>query len=132
MGVKSRPAAAAVVPVEPDALRAPAERGDAEPESTARPVEEPRETRERAELPAERAALDRARVAPEAPVPRLAGGEDRFGGEHPVLEREGDALAHERIRARSVARDERVRRRDRRPGRPGPDGERLPPVPAPR
>src|SRR3989442_14678069 len=63
------PALDAVVPGEPDGLRARAGRRDAEPEASTTAVEEPRAQVEAAELPPEGAALHRARVAPEAPGP---------------------------------------------------------------
>src|SRR5216683_2051519 len=113
-------------PGEPDRLRARARRGEAEPEALPRAVEEPRTQVQAAELPPERAALDGARVAPEAPVPARARGHDRVGREHPVFEREGDALAHERIAPGRVPGEERARRGDPRPGGVGADGERLP------
>src|SRR3989449_1173401 len=122
----SVPPIGAVVPGEPDRLRARARRGEAEPEALPRAVEEPRTQVQAAELPPERAALDGARVAPEAPVPARARGYDRVGREHPVFEREGDALAHERIASRRVPGEERARRGDPRPARVGADGERLP------
>src|SRR6266700_5104208 len=93
----SVPPVGAVVPGEPDRLRAHARRSETEPEALPRAVEEPRAQVQAAKLPPERAALDGARVAPEAPVPARARGHDRVGREHPVLEREGYALAHERI-----------------------------------
>src|SRR5213595_3818179 len=116
----------AVVPGEPDRLRARARRRDAEPEAMPRAVEEPRAQVQVAELPPERAALDRARVAPEAPVLARARGQDRVGGEHAVFQREGDALAHERVAPGCIPNQERARRRDPRAGRVGADGERLP------
>src|SRR5213593_532342 len=116
----------AVVPGEPDRLRARTRGGNAEPEAVARAVEEPRAQVQAAELPPEQAALDGARVAAKAPVPARVRDHDRVGGEHPVLEREGDALAHERVAPGRVADQERVRRGHPRAGRMGPDGERLP------
>src|SRR5216110_1583502 len=120
------PPLGAVVPREPDRLRARARRRDAEPEAMPRPVEEPRAQVQAAELPPERAALDRARVVAEAPVPPRARRDDRVGGEHAVFQREGDALAHERVAPGGIPDQERARRRDPRAGRVGADGERLP------
>src|SRR3989442_9878672 len=122
----SVPPIGAVVPGEPDRLRAHARRSETEPEALPRAVEEPRTQVQAAELPPERAALYGARVAPEAPVPARARGHDRVGREHSVLEREGDALAHERIAPGRVPDEERARRGDPRPGRVGADRERLP------
>src|SRR6266404_2404009 len=122
----SVPPVATVVPSEPDRLGARAHGGHAEPEALPRAVEEPRAQVQAAKLPPERAALDGARVVPEAPVPARARGHDRVGREHPVLEREGDALAHERIASGRVPGEERARRGDPRPARVGADGERLP------
>ena len=115
-----------VVPGEPDRLRARAGGGHAEPEAMPRAVEEPRAQVQAAELSPERTALDGARVTPEAPVPARACGDDGVGGEHSVLEREGDALAHERIAPGRIPGEERARRGDPCAGRPGADGERLP------
>src|SRR5206468_3933429 len=122
----SVPPVGAVVPGEPDRLRAHARRSETEPEALPRAVEEPRTQVQVAELPPDRAALDGARVAPEAPVPARARGHDRVGREHSVLEREGDALAHERIASGRVPDEERARRGDPRPARVGADGKRLP------
>ena len=93
-----------------------------------RPVEEARREREPAELPTERATLDRARVAGEAPVARRVRGDDRLRGRDPVLERERDALAHEGIGARGVPDEDCVRDRHDGPTRVRPDRERLPGV----
>src|SRR5205823_10072317 len=104
--------------------RARARRRDAEPEAMPRPVEEPRAQVQAAELPPERAALDRPRVVAEAPGPPRARRDDRVGGEHAVFQREGDALAHERVAPGGIPDQERARRRDPRAGRVGADGER--------
>src|SRR5438094_3821469 len=120
------PPPGAVVPREPDRRRGGARRRDAEPEAMPRPVEEPRAQVQAAELPPERAALARARVVAEAPVPPRARRDDRVGGEHAVFQREGDALAHERVAPGCIPNQERARRRDPRAGRVGADGERLP------
>src|SRR5207244_1217587 len=96
------PPLGAVVPREPDRLRARARRRDAEPEAMPRPVEEPRALVQAAELPPERAALDRARVVAEAPVPPRARRDDRVGGEHAVFQCGGDALAHDRVAAGGI------------------------------
>src|SRR5437667_7358934 len=120
------PPLGAVVPREPDRLRARARRRDAEPEAMPRAVEEPGAQVQVAELPPERAALDRARVVREAPVTARARRDDRVGGEHAVFQRERDALAHERVAPGCIPNQERARRRDPRAGRVGADGERLP------
>src|SRR5438094_276220 len=54
----SVPPIGAVVPGEPDRLRARARRGEAKPQALPRAVEEPRTQVQAAELPPERAALD--------------------------------------------------------------------------
>src|SRR5437870_7386714 len=102
------PAIDAVVPGEADRLRARARRREPEPESTPRSVEQPRREAEATELPSERSALDGARVAAERPVACLVGLANRLGRQEAVLEREGDALAHERVGARGVADEQRV------------------------
>src|SRR5437016_6853688 len=97
-----------VVPGEPERLGPGAGGGETEPETLVAPIEQARTEAEAAELPPNRPARDRAGVGPEAPVARPAGGKDRVGREHSVLEREGDALAHERIDAGRIAHEERV------------------------
>src|SRR5207245_8486229 len=112
-----------VVPGEPERLGPGAGGGETEPETLLAAIEQARAEAEATELPPDRPARDRAGVGPEAPVARRAGGEDRVGREHSVLEREGDALAHERIDAGRIAHEERVGRGHRRAGRVGADRE---------
>src|SRR5947209_10209926 len=116
----------AVVPGKADPLRATTCRGEAKPPSTARTVEQPRPEVQTAKLPPERTPLDGRHVRAEAPVARLVCPPDRLGGQQTVLECERDALAHERVDARRVAHEERVRRRETRATRVRMNREGLP------
>ena len=122
--VASIPAVDAVVPSQADRLRAGAAPPPGGTSAVAWAVEEPRASASRRSLrpsgPAGRPARSGEVQSP------LACASATRSGRRTVLERERDALTHQRVDAGGVADQQRVRRASRGAGVVGADGERLP------
>src|SRR5208282_1445559 len=100
----------AVVPVDADFLRPPAQHGEPEEEPMVRAVKAARGEGELAELAPDRAAMELAVVTSQRGLVAVKEACDRPGRQLAVLECARDSFAHQRVASRGVAREDHASR----------------------